>query len=125
MRQGIVSSSAEWPQLPERAGQLPEQLSLLPPQPPGLLPPFAFGPRAVPAQMHMHGEMTSEMDVHGEMDAHGTHARTRSATCNSLCDCCCKTDRATGDTMCVQLSLCCASSAELCGQCCAAGMTGG
>ncbi len=112
MRQGIVSSRAEWP-------QLPEQLSLLPPQPPGLLPPFAFGPRAVPAQMHMHGEMTGEMDVHGEMDA---RVRRPESTCNSLCDGCCRTDRTTGDTMCVQLSLCCASSAELCGQCCAAGL---
>lgn len=117
MRQGIVSSRAEWPQLPER-------LSLLPPQPPGLLPPFAFGPRAVPAQMHMHGEMTGEM-VHGEMTSEmDARVRRPESTCNSLCDGCCRTDRATGDTMCVQLSLCCASSAEACGQCCAAGLGG-
>ncbi len=106
MQQSYVASHVAWPQLAP-------------------VPAFAFGPLAAPAQLRMHVPMAEEALLPGS--ARRPHAREGCCQgccdrcCNRYgCDACCGVDRATGDTGCVRLSLCLASSGEACGAACAA-----
>jgi hypothetical protein len=103
--ESYVSSHVVWPQL------VP-------------VPAFAFG--AAPAQLRMHVHMQGAEEALLPGSARKPHARE--GCCQSCCDLlcgrymcytCCGMDRATGDTGCVRLSLCLASSGEACGAACA------
>jgi hypothetical protein len=99
-------------------------------QPLAPVPAFAFGPLGAPAQllMHVHMAGAEEALLPGSVSAstHRPHAREGCCQgccdrcCNRYaCDACCRMDRATGDTGCLRLSLCLASSGEACGAVCA------
>jgi hypothetical protein len=89
------------------------------------VPAFAFG--AAPAQLRMHVHMpgAEEALLPGSVSGSARKPFAREGCCDHCCnrydcDACCGVDRATGDTGCVRLSLCLASSGEARGAACAA-----
>jgi hypothetical protein len=94
------------------------------------VPAFVFGPLAAPAQLRMHVPMPSAEEAMLPSSVSGSTQKqhARESCCDRwcdlccgryMCDACCGMDRATGDTGCVRLSLCLASSGEACGAVCA------
>jgi hypothetical protein len=100
-------------------------------QPLAPVPAFAFGPLGAPAQLLMHVHMAGAEEallpgsVSGSVSGSARRPHAREGCCDRCCnryacDACCGMDRASGDTGCVRLSLCLASSGEACGEACAA-----
>jgi hypothetical protein len=70
--------------------------------------PFSFGPFAVPPQLRMHLATAEQENLLHNTTMNPSTASTRDEDCCSsqMCDVCCSTDKATGETLCVGMVKC-------------------
>lgn len=106
--QQTIANFIVWPQL-EPVPEL--QLSLL--HPCGQqFQPLSFGPFAVPPQLRMHLGATAEQEMHNTalrntaLKPSTASPRDEDDCISQMCNVCCSTDKATGETLCTSMLKC-------------------